>query len=488
MNVLSVCENTMVMQSPVMQSPVMQQPVMLEASMRGLDTSPRGLDISSRGMDASQRVLDSGSFTSGASRGQLPVLQFKTQEAAPLKALPVNERKENFCPLQKRKDVPAVIKVISAGGGGANALNRMIEEKLIGVDFISVNTDVQDLYKKSNADVKLQIGAKITGGWGAGGNPDVGEKAALEDKEEIADVVKDADMVFVTAGMGGGTGTGSAPVIAKIAKDMGALTVGVVTTPFEFEADFKIRQAQEGIKKLREAVDTLIIIPSQYLFKIIDSKTTFDEAFRIADNVLCRAVQGISEIITKTGFINIDFNDAKTVMKDKGDALMGIGYGSGENRAIDAVTSAIDNPLLEDTSINGATGVLINIAGPDGITLVEINNIVKTIKEKCDKRVNLTYGLRTDHELGEGIKVTVIATGFQGAKTSDAKQPAAERTADSTFIDGVEYGKMFERTKRPDYLPYLAQREYQEDLDVPSAIRRLSLQTEKSVLEEAARQ
>ena len=375
--------------------------------------------------------------------------------------------------------VPAVIKVISAGGGGANAINRMIENNLSGVQFIAVNTDVQDLYSKSKADVKVQIGSKVTGGRGAGGVPEKGEKSAIEDIDAIAESLMGADMIFITAGMGGGTGTGSVPVIARIARELGALTVAVVTTPFEFEGRYKMRLAEEGIAKLRQEVDTLIVIPNQYLFKIIDNTTSYNDAFYMADKVLCQGVQGISELITKTGIINTDFADVETVMKGKGDALMGIGFGSGDNRAIEAVTNAIDNPLLEDTSIEGAKGVLINIAGPEDITMVEINNIIKSVKEKCDSEVHLIHGLRIDPELEGSIRVTVIATGFPSAKQADIKPAVTTKASDSDFIDYNEYVRMVERTKRPEYLSYLPQREYQDDLDVPSVIRNYSFQTDE---------
>ena len=404
------------------------------------------------------------------------VIQFKPQESS---IYEVVEKQK----VRHEGSLPAVIKVVSAGGGGANALNRMIENNLAGIEFIAVNTDVQDLNNKSRADVKLQIGAKVTGGRGAGGIPEKGEKAAIEDMETIAEALNGADMVFVTAGMGGGTGTGSAPVIAKIAREQGALTVAVVTTPFEFEGRYKMRLAEEGIEKLRKEVDTLIVIPNQYLFKIIDSTTSYDNAYLLADEVLYHGVQGISEIITKTGFQNTDFADVETIMKGKGDALMGIGFGTGENRAVDAVTNAIDNPLLEDTSIDGATGILINISGPQGITLVEINNIIKTVKEKCDPDVHLIHGLRIDPELDDNIQITVIATGFPTEKQTEPNIPAAVKTQDSDFIDYNEYVRMVERTKRPDYLSYLPPREYQDDLDVPSVIRNYSFQTEETPLE-----
>ena len=405
---------------------------------------------------------------------QAQVYQFKPQDGSPAK----ESETRNVRHLQG--NVPAVIKVIAAGGGGANALNRMIEARINGVEFIAANTDVQDLLNKSKADVKLQIGAEVTGGRGAGGVPEKGEKAALEDHAVIAEALKGADMVFITAGMGGGTGTGSAPVIAKLARQLGALTVAVVTTPFEFEGRYKMKLAEEGIAKLREEVDTLIIIPNQYIFKIIDHTTSWNKAYLMADEVLCQGVQGISELITKTGFQNTDFADVESIMKNKGDALMGIGFGTGENRAMDAVTSAIDNPLLEDTCIDGATGVLINIAGPDDMTLVEIQNIIKNIKEKCDPDVNLIHGLRIDPELDNNIQVTVIATGFKSVNPV-VSQPLITKTVDHDFIDYNEYVKMVERTKRPDYLSYLPQRgEYQDDLDVPSVIRNYNYQSDEN--------
>jgi cell division protein FtsZ len=247
-----------------------------------------------------------------------------------------------------------------------------------------------------------------------------------------------------------------------------------------------MRLAEEGISKLREEVDTLIVIPNQYLFKIIDNTTSYNKAYLMADEVLCKGVQGISELITKTGFQNTDFADVEKIMKGRGDALMGIGVGFGENRALEAVKNAIDNPLLEDTNIDGATGVLINIAGPDDTTLVEIQNIVKTIKEKCDPEVNLIHGLRIDEGLDESIQVTVIATGFKNDKYESTEAKQAEnvvKTADPDFIDYNEYVKMIDRTKRPDYLPYLPNREYEDDLEVPSVIRNYHLQAEEKTVE-----
>jgi len=376
--------------------------------------------------------------------------------------------KDNMQKNRSQEAVAAVIKVISAGGGGANALNRMIDARLSGVEFVAINTDIQDLYNKSKSPNKVQIGAKVTGGRGAGGKPEKGESAALEDQDAIKEVIAGADMVFITAGMGGGTGTGSAHVIAKIAKQLGALTVGVVTMPFDFEGRYKMMLAEDGLKKLRAEVDTLIIIRNQHLFRIIDNSTPLDKAYLLADEILCQGVQGISEIITKTGFQNTDFADVQTVMQGKGDALMGIGSASGENRAMEAVNNAIDNPLLEDTSIDGATGVLINIAGPDTMTLVEINNIIKTVKEKCDPDVHLIHGIRIDNEFENTIQVTVIATGFNNVPQPEVKQVKTEKEETSETFDFNDYVKRVEKTKRPEYLP---QRDYQDDLDVPTALR-----------------
>ncbi|MCL2184674.1 MAG: cell division protein FtsZ [Treponema sp.] len=407
------------------------------------------------------------------SRTQPQVLQFKPQDGSYQTS--TQQQQQTDAVISKGKDmqraVPVVIKVVSAGGGGANAINRMIDEGLSEIEFISVNTDIQDLFDKSKADHKVQIGAKTTGGWGAGGNPDIGEKAAIEDSEAIAEAVKGAHMVFVTAGMGGGTGTGSAPIIASIARQQGALTVAIVTTPFEFEADFRIKQAEAGIAKLRDAVDTLIVIPNENLFKVVHNKTTYDEAFQMADKVLCRAVKGISVLITQTGFKNTDFADVKTIMKGKGDALMGIGIGTGENRAMDAVVDAIDNPLLDETSIDGATGVLINIAGPKDMTLVEIKSIIKTIKEKCDPKVNLIHGITNSSDLEDTIQVTVIATGFNEAKLPKLSEKEEEKAADKEVINYNEYVMMIEKTKKTPYFTYLPQRECLDDIDVPAALR-----------------
>lgn len=317
----------------------------------------------------------------------------------------------NFEILNQQSVSPTVIKVIGAGGGGSNAVNRMMAGGLENVEFIVANTDLQAL-NYSNAPMKLAIGTKLTGGLGAGGKPEVGEKAAQEDSEAIANVVRGADMVFITAGMGGGTGTGAVPVIAQIARDQGALTVGVVTKPFDFEGKVKQRLAEEGIEKLRKAVDTLIVIPNQYLLKLVDRRTPIKQAFVMADDVLRQAVQGISDLITHPGIINIDFADVKTTMEGQGDAIMGIGTGEGDNRAVDAATGAINNPLLEDSHIEGANHILINVTGNDDMTLLEVEEIVKIVTANADPDALIIYGTATDNSMGDKISVTVIATGF----------------------------------------------------------------------------
>lgn len=306
---------------------------------------------------------------------------------------------------------PTVIKVIGAGGGGSNAVNRMIDAGIENVDFIVTNTDLQAL-KKSEAPVKLGIGSKLTGGLGAGRKPEVGEKAAQEDADAIANVLKGADMVFVTAGMGGGTGTGSAPIIAKIAKEQGALTVGVVTKPFSFEGAVTMRIAEEGIEKLRKECDTLIVIPNQHLLKIVDKKTPIKEAFLVADDVLRQGVQGISDLITRPGEINIDFADVRTTMEGKGDAILGVGIGRGENKAVDAATAAINNPLLEDSHIEGAKNVLINITGGEQLTLMEIEEINQIVNANADPEALIISGTKVEPSMSDAVSVTVIATGF----------------------------------------------------------------------------
>ncbi|HBI02900.1 MAG TPA: cell division protein FtsZ [Paenibacillaceae bacterium] len=308
-------------------------------------------------------------------------------------------------------DTLAQIKVIGVGGGGSNAVNRMIDSGIQGVEFIAVNTDYQAL-NLSKAQHKLQIGGKLTRGLGAGANPEVGKKAAEESREQIENALRGADMVFVTAGMGGGTGTGAAPVIAEIAKEIGALTVGVVTRPFTFEGRKRSQQAYNGINALKEKVDTLIVIPNDRLLEIVDKNTPMLEAFREADNVLRQGVQGISDLIAVPGLINLDFADVKTIMTERGSALMGIGIATGENRATEAAKKAICSPLLE-TSIDGARGVLMNITGGSNLSLYEVNEAADIVASASDEEVNMIFGAVINDNLKDEIVVTVIATGFE---------------------------------------------------------------------------
>jgi len=313
------------------------------------------------------------------------------------------------------RSTPTDIKVIGIGGGGGNAVNRMIAAGLKKVHYVVLNTDMQAL-QRSNAHTRMPIGSKLTNGLGAGGIPEIGEQAAMESREEIKELLDGTDMVFITAGMGGGTGTGAAPIIAEIAKEINALTVAVVTSPFLFEGKKKLKLAFDGIDKLRKSVDTLIIIPNQYLLKIVENNTPIKQAFQIADDVLRQGVQGISELITEPGEINIDFADVRTVMKGRGDALMGIGIGEGENRAVDAATSAINNPLLENARIEGAKGILVNLSGSDDLTLKEYQDVVEIITQNADDDALIIAGQAYNPELGDRIKVTVVATGFSRPK------------------------------------------------------------------------
>jgi len=310
----------------------------------------------------------------------------------------------------------ARIKVVGVGGGGGNAISSMVEGNTInGVEFIAINTDAQVLLQ-NKALTKIQIGEKLTRGLGSGGNPEVGQKAAAESQEKIKDLMVDSDMVFITAGMGGGTGTGGAPLIAKLAKESGALTVGVVTKPFSFEGTRRSVVAEEGIEKLREEVDTLIVIPNQRLMDVIDKKMTLVEAFQLADSVLSQAVGGISEIITSPGLINVDFADVKTIMKDAGTALLGIGTGVGENRAQMAARAAISSPLL-DLSIEGARGVLFNIAGGSDLTMFEVDEAAKIISQSADADANIIFGAIIKEDLSDQVRITVIATGFDETRS-----------------------------------------------------------------------
>ncbi|GAC1320346.1 MAG: cell division protein FtsZ [Chloroflexota bacterium] len=319
-------------------------------------------------------------------------------------------------------DGAARIVVLGVGGGGSNAVNRMIQSGVRGVEFIAVNTDIQAL-ARAEAPTRIHIGEKLTRGLGAGGNPNVGEKAAEESGEQIADLVRNADMVFIAAGMGGGTGTGAAPVIAQISKDLGALTVGVVTKPFSFEGRQRAKNAEEGIVQLKERVDTLITIPNDRLLEVIDRKTTLEQAFMEVDDVLRQGIQGISELITEPGLINLDFADVKSIMSDSGGALMAIGRGTGETRAQDAARMAISSPLL-DISMEGAKGVLLNITGGTDLALSEINEAADVIAQAADPEANIIFGAVIDPRLDNEVKITVIATGFDvSARQQRANAP-----------------------------------------------------------------
>jgi cell division protein FtsZ len=315
----------------------------------------------------------------------------------------------------------AKIKVVGVGGAGGNAVNTMITGGLSGVDFITMNTDLQAL-SASRADTKLQMGATLTKGLGAGANPEVGREAALEDREQIAAAIQGADMVFVTAGMGGGTGTGATPIVAQVAKECGALTIGVVTKPFVFEGKRRRQYAEMGIEELKNNVDTLIIIPNQRLINLAGEATSILDAFKKADEVLLHAVQGISDLITTPGLINLDFADVRTIMNGQGMAMMGAGVASGERRAIEAAQRAISSPLLEDIDVSGATGILLNITGSSNMTLHEVNECAVMIQEAAHEDANIIFGAVIDEKMGDTIRITVIATGF-GKKVREVAQP-----------------------------------------------------------------
>ena len=337
----------------------------------------------------------------------------------------------------------ANIKVIGVGGGGNNAVNRMVESELKGVQFLSVNTESQVL-ELSKADVTIQIGEKVTKGLGAGANPQIGEAAAQESREDIIKALEGADMVFVTAGMGGGTGTGAAPVVAECAKEVGALTVGVVTKPFAFEGKRRRAAAEKGIEFLTQKVDTIIVIPNDKLLQVVDKKCSLSDEFGKADDVLRQGIKGISDLIQIPGLINLDFADVKTIMTEQGEALMGIGVASGENRAADAAKMAINSPLLE-TSIDGAKGILLNISGSANLSLFEINEAAEIISDAADPDANIIFGSVIDESLGDSVQVTVVATGFNSStknvpefgKTTTAARPAASTSAPTSSIPDI---------------------------------------------------
>ncbi|WP_143286906.1 cell division protein FtsZ [Caenibacillus caldisaponilyticus] len=359
----------------------------------------------------------------------------------------------------------ANIKVIGVGGGGSNAVNRMIESGVQGVEFICANTDAQAL-KLSKAQIKLQIGEKLTRGLGAGANPEIGKKAAEESREQIEEVLRGADMVFVTAGMGGGTGTGAAPVIAEIAKNIGALTVGVCTRPFTFEGRKRAMQAAGGIANLKEKVDTLIVIPNDRLLEIVDRNTPMLEAFREADNVLRQGVQGISDLIAVPGLINLDFADVKTIMTEGGSALMAIGVATGENRAAEAAKKAISSPLLEK-SIDGAKGVLMNITGGTNLSLYEVNEAADIVASAADQEVNMIFGSVISEELKDEIVVTVIATGFEENET---RRPSSIRQERHNLQPSNRPLRREEAAETPRPMPSFSEDD-EDTLDIPTFLR-----------------
>ena len=319
------------------------------------------------------------------------------------------------------KNYLAVIKVVGVGGGGTNAVNRMVDAGLRGVEFIAVNTDAQALLM-CDAQVKIHIGSKLTRGLGAGAEPTIGQEAAMESRDELKEALKGADMVFVTAGEGGGTGTGAAPVVAEIARELGALTVGVVTKPFMFEGNKRMQSAESGIKVLKDKVDTLIVIPNDKLLQVVGKDTSIVDAFRVADDVLRQGVQGITDLITVPGLINLDFADVRTIMREAGSALMGIGTATAENRAAEAAKSAISSPLLE-ASVEGATGILLNITGGPDLGLFEVNEAAEIVSSAADSSANIIFGAVIDEAMGDEVRVTVVATGFD--RTAGTRPAAA---------------------------------------------------------------
>ena len=365
----------------------------------------------------------------------------------------------------------AKIKVIGVGGGGGNAVNRMIAADVQGVDFLVANTDAQAL-QASKAPVKIQLGAKLTKGLGSGGNPEIGRRAALEDTDKIIEVLEGADMVFVTSGLGGGTGTGGAPIVASLAREMGALTVAVVTKPFAFEGKRRMMQAEGGLAELSQAVDTVICIPNERLMQFVDKGTSFFEAFRIADDILRQGVQGISDIITITGIINRDFADIKAIMEGMGYAVMGTAVASGENRAVEATNRAIASPLLEDASINGAQGILLNITGSSKLTLYEVHEASTIVQKAAAENANIIFGAVEDEGMGDAVKVTVIATGIKadrmGLKALPALSPAVRTAQQSVRALLAKKEKLPVETPPAQVTSEISQ----DDLEVPAFIRR----------------
>lgn len=393
--------------------------------------------------------------------------------------------------IEEAQAVPAAIKVVGVGGGGGNAVNRMIDCRMSGIEFIAGNTDLQAL-RNCRAPVKLQLGSNLTRGLGAGGDPEVGRKSALEDTERIIELLDGSDMVFLTAGLGGGTGTGALPIFASLAAELGALTVAVVTKPFAFEGRRRMELAEQGIEELGAAVDTLITIPNERLLNFVERGTPLTEAFRIADDVLRQAVQGISDLITVPGEVNVDFADVKTIMTGMGMALMGTGVAKGETRALEAAQRAISSPLLEETSIEGAKGVLLNISGGPDLTLHEVDEAARVIAEAVDPAANIISGLVIREDMEEELKVTVIATGFKTARPmgqarprSVTQHPVAERpgpefdeipeTPASADGDGEAmpfYRKVIAQAQSEDPNGYGPNWSNVDDFDIPTVLRK----------------
>lgn len=373
---------------------------------------------------------------------------------------------------QNPQNYLAVIKVVGIGGGGCNAVNRMIDAGLKGAEFIAINTDAQALLM-SDADIKLDIGRDLTRGLGAGSDPEVGRQAAEDHRAEIEEVLRGADMVFVTAGEGGGTGTGSAPVVAEISKDQGSLTIGVVTRPFNFEGRRRAVQADQGITRLKEKVDTQIVIPNDRLLSVANDKTSVLNAFKMADEVLLQGVQGITDLITTPGLINTDFADVRMIMSDAGSALMGVGYSSGEGRALEAARYAISSPLLE-AAIDGARGILLNISGGSDLGLFEVNEAATVIHEVAHPEANIIFGAVIDDELGDEVRITVIAAGFE--RWDDAKAPRTSRSDDSRG-SGAEVGSSAGDSERSDVSDVFGSDDADDeafgddDFDVPSFLK-----------------
>lgn len=370
-----------------------------------------------------------------------------------------NDKKKMDQPLDNKAfDDAAGIKVIGVGGSGGSAINRMIEAKLKGVDFVAVNSDSQAL-KSNLAQSKIQIGRDLTRGLGCGADPDKGRMSAEENKDEIYEELRDIDMVFVTAGMGGGTGTGAAPIVAGIAKELGALTVAVVTKPFSFEGQRRMKVAEAGIEELRKNVDTLIVIPNDRLLQVVDKKTTLMDAFQVVDDVLRQGVKGITDLITQHGLINLDFADVKAIMQDSGTALMGIGHGTGESRAIEAARAAIDSPLLE-VSIDGAKGILMNVTGGPDLGMYEIDEAAKTVTEAADPEANIIFGAVIDETMQGEVRITVVATNFESKRERSVAKDMMERTSSLSSSSIMSKSSMKSAVDEED------------ELEVPAFIRR----------------